>query len=118
VAQANVATSVIVQCEHVAAVEAIDAIARVEGVDAVLVGPYDLSGSLGRLGDVDHPDVQAAIARVRAACAGAGRTLGIYVPDVARARVVIAQGYTLVAVGMDTTLLGAGAADVARALRD
>jgi 2-keto-3-deoxy-L-rhamnonate aldolase RhmA len=117
VREADAATSVVVQCEHAAAVEAIDAIARVEGVDAVLAGPYDLSGSLGRLGEIDHPEVQTAIRRVRDACKRAGRPLGIYVPDIERARVVLAQGYTLVAVGMDATLLGAAAASVANALR-
>lgn len=61
VREADAATIVVVQCERAAAVEAIDAIARVEGVDAVLVGPYDLSGSLGRLGEIDHPEVQTAI---------------------------------------------------------
>jgi 2-dehydro-3-deoxyglucarate aldolase/4-hydroxy-2-oxoheptanedioate aldolase len=117
VREANAATSVIAQCEHIAAVEAIDAIARVEGLDAVLVGPYDLSGSLERLGEIDHPEVQAAIRRVRHACERAGRPLGIYVPDIERARAVLAQGYTLVAVGMDATLLGTAAAGVAKALR-
>ncbi|MCX7893184.1 MAG: aldolase/citrate lyase family protein [Burkholderiales bacterium] len=113
---ANERTAVIVQCEHVVAVEAIDAIVAVDGVDAVFVGPYDLSGSLGRLGDVEHPEVLAAIATVRDACARAGRALGIYVADAARAQACAAQGYTLLAVGIDAQLLGAAARGIVAAL--
>ena len=103
---ANERTAVIVQCEHVAAVEAIDAIAAVAGVDAIFVGPYDLSGSMGRLGDVEHPDILAALAKVRDACKRAGRALGIYVANAERARAFAAEGYSLIAVGIDAQLLG------------
>ena len=48
--------AVIVQAEHIDAVNNIEAIVQVAGVDAVLVGPYDLSASLGRLGEVRHPE--------------------------------------------------------------
>lgn len=111
---ADDATVVCVQCEHVAAVEAIDRIVAVDGVDAVFVGPYDLSGSMGRLGEVEHPDVLAAIASVAEACKRAGRTLGIYAGSPAKAQPFIAQGYTLVAVGMDTIYLGEAARAIAR----
>jgi 2-keto-3-deoxy-L-rhamnonate aldolase RhmA len=114
---ADDATAVCVQCEHIAAVEAIDAIVAVDGVDAVFVGPYDLSGSMGRLGEVEHPDVLAAIARVAEACRKAGRALGIYVGSAAKAQAFIAQGYTFVAVGMDTIHLGEAARSIAAALK-
>ena len=114
---ADDATVVCVQCEHIAAVEAIDAIVAVDGVDAVFVGPYDLSGSMGRLGEVEHPDVLAAIARVAEACRKAGRALGIYVGSAAKAKPFIAQGYTFVAVGMDTIHLGEAARSIAGALK-
>jgi 2-dehydro-3-deoxyglucarate aldolase len=117
VAGANEETVVVVQCEHIAAVEAIDAIVAVDGVDAVFVGPYDLSGSMGRLGEVEHPDVLAAIARVAEACRRASKALGIYVGSAAKAKPFIAQGYTLVAVGMDTIHLGEAARSIAGALR-
>jgi 2-keto-3-deoxy-L-rhamnonate aldolase RhmA len=112
VRSANDETVVVVQCEHIAAVEAIDRIVAVEGVDAVFVGPYDLSGSIGRLGEVEHPEVLAAIARVAEACQRAGRALGIYVGSAEKAKPFIAQGYTLLAVGMDTIFLG----DIARSI--
>src|SRR5690606_5677676 len=64
VATANERTAVIVQVEHAKAVADIEGIVRVPGVDAVLLGPYDLSASLGKMGRVDDPEVVAAIARV------------------------------------------------------
>ena len=57
VSSANDETVVVVQAEHIDAVNNMEAIVQVPGVDAVLVGPYDLSASLGRLGEVTHPDV-------------------------------------------------------------
>ena len=68
VQQANENVAVIVQTEHIDAVNNIEAITQVAGVDAVLVGPYDLSASLGRLGDVRHPEVVAAIEQVTQVC--------------------------------------------------
>jgi 2-keto-3-deoxy-L-rhamnonate aldolase RhmA len=62
--RANDEIAVIVQAEHSHAVDNIEAIARVPGVDAVLLGPYDLSASLGLMGQIDHPTVVAAIRRV------------------------------------------------------
>ena len=116
-AQANDETVVVVQCEHISAVEAIESIAAVEGVDAVLVGPYDLSGSMGVLGQVEHPDVLAAIKRVAEVCSKAGRALGIFAAEPARMKPFIAQGYTLVAVGVDVAALGDAARATVRILR-
>jgi len=117
VAQANEMTTVIVQVEHIAAVENIDAIVAVEGVDAVFVGPYDLSGSMGRLGEVDHIDVLAAIEGVRDACERTAMPLGIYVGSAAAARPYLEKGFTLVAVGIDALLLGNAARQIAQALK-
>jgi len=58
---ANDDTAVIVQAEHRDAVAQIEEIVRVEGVDGVLIGPYDLSASLGRPGNVDHADVRECV---------------------------------------------------------
>jgi 2-dehydro-3-deoxyglucarate aldolase len=77
-ATANDLTVVIVQAEHRDAVANIEAIVRVAGIDAVLVGPYDLSASLGRMGQVDHPDVVAAIDHVTVVCRQVGVPLGIF----------------------------------------
>src|SRR5690606_38109316 len=70
--RANRSTAVIVQAEHERAVANIESIVRVPGVDAVLLGPYDLSASLGKMGQIDDPTVVAAIRRVTDASAEVG----------------------------------------------
>jgi len=117
VARANEDVAVIVQAEHRDAVADIEAIVRVPGVDAVLIGPYDLSGSLGKPGQVDDPEVWAHIERVRTACQGAGMPLGVFGASADAVRPFIAQGYTLIAVGLDTLFLGTAAAGTLQALR-
>lgn len=107
--RANEDTAVIVQCEHIDAVNNIDAIVRVPGVDAVLIGPYDLSASLGRLGEVKHPEVVAAIDRVTAACRTVNRPLGIFGLSAEAVQPYIERGYTLIVAGIDVTLLGTAA---------
>ncbi len=117
VAHANESTAVIVQIEHISAVENIEAIVAVPGVDAAFVGPYDLSGSMGRLGEVDHIDVLAAIEGVRFACERAGMPLGIYVGSAAAAKPYLEKGFTLIAVGIDALLLGQAARQIVQALK-
>jgi 2-dehydro-3-deoxyglucarate aldolase/4-hydroxy-2-oxoheptanedioate aldolase len=102
---ANEEIAVVLQVEHAEAVENVEAIAQVPGVDALLVGPYDLSGSMGLLGQVDHPDVQAAIERVQRACEDAGMTLGIFAGTPEQARRYIAAGFSLIALGLDVLYL-------------
>lgn len=106
---ANQQTAVIVQAEHIQAVENINSILEVEGVDAVLVGPYDLSASMGLIGQVEHPRVQEAILRVRQACQARGMPLGVFVAGAERAQAYIDEGYRLVAAGVDTMLLAQAA---------
>ena len=77
----------IVQIESRVALEEVEAIAAVEGVDVLFVGPTDLSHALGIPGDIDHPAYQAAVERVGRACAEAGKAAGVMVwrpEDVAR----------------------------------
>lgn len=116
-ATANETVTVIVQAEHIEAVRNIDEIIAVAGIDAVLVGPYDLSASLGKPGQFDDPDVVAAIERVTQACQRVGMPLG-YFGVSAEAVVPFAnRGYTLLVAGVDTVLLGRAAAAVSTALR-
>jgi len=109
---ANESIAVIVQAEHVDAVENIEAIVSVPGIDAVLVGPYDLSASLGRLGQVDHPEVTGAIDHVTRACREASVRLGIFGASPDAVRPYIERGFTLIAVGGDTLILGRAAKDL------
>lgn len=115
VESANDELVIVVQAEHEDAVENIDSIARTDGVDAVLVGPFDLSGSLGVLGETEHPRVVQAIERIRLQCQAAGMPLGIFASDAARARLYLEQGFTIVALGMDASFLWQSAQ---RALKD
>jgi 2-keto-3-deoxy-L-rhamnonate aldolase RhmA len=103
---ANREIAVIVQAEHALAVENIEAIVRVPGVDAVLLGPYDLSASLGKMGQVDDPVVVRAIRRVTDACRAAGMPLGYFGVTAAAVTPFAAQGYTLIVAGVDTLFLG------------
>ena len=115
--EANEETVVVVQVEHKMGVENIEAITAVPGVDAVFVGPYDLSASLDLTGLVTNPGVTAAIDRITEGCKDNNRQLGIYVGSAELARGYIAQGYTLVAVGMDTIMLGTAAREMLAAVR-
>lgn len=115
--RANDETVVVVQAEHIQAVENIEAILDVEGIDAVLVGPYDLSASMGMMGQVDSPEVQAAIARVRQACLARKMPLGIFAVTGSRARDYAAEGFTLLAGSSDTLMLVQAAQQTMRELR-
>lgn len=96
---------VIAQIETAAAVAEAERIAAVPGIDLVFIGPFDLSASLGHLGEPDHPDAMAAIARTEAAVRSRGKWLGA-IPTAARpADRLFAEGYRLVLAGADLMLL-------------
>jgi len=107
--RANDETVVVVQAEHIDAVNNIEAIVQVPGLDGILIGPYDLSASLGHIGEVTHPDVVAAIERVTQTCRATHMPLGIFSMSAEAARPYIERGYTLLAVSIDTVLLGTAA---------
>jgi 2-dehydro-3-deoxyglucarate aldolase len=113
---ANEETAVVVQAEHIQAVENMEEIVRVPGIDAVLVGPYDLSASMGLIGQVGHLDVQEAIDRVRQACRSAGVPLGIFGVTAEAVLPYINQGYTLIVAGVDTLMLGTQAGEILKRL--
>lgn len=102
---ANDNICVAVQIESRAAVEAIDEITAVDGVDAVFVGPSDLAASYGHIGHPEHADVQQAIAHVFERVAAAGKPSGILAPVQADADRYLSMGSTLVAVCADMGLL-------------
>ena len=106
---ANQSTCVVLQIEHIEAVENIESIIAVEGVDAVIVGPYDLSGSLGKPGRVTDPEVEEAIERIRNACEQAKMPMGIFAMDPEPLDRYARQGYSLLALGIDTVFLGRSA---------
>jgi 2-dehydro-3-deoxyglucarate aldolase len=97
--------------EHARAVEAIDDILRVGGLDAVLMGPYDLSASLGLTAQFEAPAFLGAIDRVRQACAARGIACGVHIvqPDRAVLDRRIAEGYRFLAYSIDAVFLNAAA---------
>ena len=114
---ANDQLAVIVQIEHVKGARDIEKILDVEDVDAVLIGPYDLSGSLGKPGEIDDPEVKAYINRVRDACLARQKPIGIIGITVEAAKPFLNQGYSLVAVGIDTMIFGHAARDILSQMR-
>jgi 2-keto-3-deoxy-L-rhamnonate aldolase RhmA len=114
---ANREIAVIVQAEHARAVENIESIVGVPGVDAVLLGPYDLSASLGKMGAIDDPAVVAAIGRVTEACRAAAMPLGYFGVTAAAVQPYVARGYTLIVAGVDTLYLANGAKALLAELR-
>ncbi|ODT84248.1 MAG: 2,4-dihydroxyhept-2-ene-1,7-dioic acid aldolase [Nitrosomonadales bacterium SCN 54-20] len=98
---------VIAMIEHIDAVDAIDSILSVPGIDAYIIGPYDLSGSLGRPGELDDPEVQAAIERVKDAGRRAGKAGGIHVvePNPEQLRRNIEAGFSFLGYGLDIRIL-------------
>lgn len=104
---------VLVQVETAAAVHEIEAIAGVPGVDGIFIGPSDLAADLGHLGNPNHPDVQAAIARAVARIRAAGKAAGILTSDADAAARYLELGFTFVAVGSDAGVLARGTAALA-----
>jgi len=119
VAAANERTLVCVQIEHIRAVENIDAILSVEGVDAAFVGPYDLSASMGITAHFDNPEFIAARERVLKACRQHGIAPGIHVvrPDPEAAALRIEEGYRLIAYSLDITMLETSCREALKVIR-
>lgn len=102
-------TAVIAQIETVAGLESIEEIAAVNGVDALFIGPADLSAALGHLGDPRHRDVQQAIDRAFQAVCSAGKPAGIFALDTLDAKARLQQGFKFVSIGTDIGILASGA---------
>jgi 2-keto-3-deoxy-L-rhamnonate aldolase RhmA len=116
-ASANENTALIIQAEHIDAVDNIEAIVQVEGIDAVFIGPYDLSASMGKMGEVDDPEVVAAIDRVTRACQQNNIALGYFGVDADSVRPYIDKGYNLICAGVDTGFVTAGASGIIESLK-
>jgi 2-dehydro-3-deoxyglucarate aldolase/4-hydroxy-2-oxoheptanedioate aldolase len=116
VATANEQLAVVIQVESAEAVRNIGSIAGVPGIDAVLVGPYDLSASLGKPGELSDPAVHGAIAAVAETCLNAGVRLGAFGADASAVQPFVDQGFTLIAAGIDTLFLSGAASELHAAL--
>ena len=111
---ANEETLVVVQVESASAVGQIDAIAAVEGVDVIFLGPTDLSNSLGLPGELRHPTVVEHLERAAAGVLDAGKVLGVTVPDAESAKAWMERGARYVTTGVDPMLRAGTSAFLAR----
>ena len=111
IASANDEIAMIMQIEHKDAIANIDSILEVPGVDGVFIGPLDLSGSMGITGQLDHPQMVAALDKYRAACRSHRMAAGTHIvrPNEQNIRKAIDDGYTLIALGLDNVFLDEGA---------
>lgn len=103
--RANDSVFTIIQLETLQAVAALEEIAAVPGVDALFLGPGDLSASMGHIGNLAEPKVQAVIADVAARCRKIGIPCGIVGPTPEMVNSFVAAGYNFVAVASDMGMM-------------
>ncbi len=120
IAEANDEIAMIMQIEHKDAIPNLDAILSVKGVDGLFIGPYDLSGSMGIPGRLDHQGMLAALETFRDACNRHGKTAGMHLvhpnpESIAKAK---NDGYTLIALGADVIFLAAKATESLRVAKE
>ncbi|MNB67497.1 4-hydroxy-2-oxo-heptane-1,7-dioate aldolase [compost metagenome] len=108
----------LVQIENREGLANLDAIAAVDGVDGVFIGPADLSASMGYRGNPGHPEVQAAIEDAILRIQKAGKAAGILSADQKLAKRYIELGAAFVAVGVDTTVLMRGLQTLAATFKE
>jgi len=110
---------VIVQIEHVDAVKNLKEILAVKGVDGYIVGPYDISGSLGIPGEFENPKFKKIIKEVMDIGKTSKKPAGYHVipPDEKEVKKIMDMGYTFIAVSLDTLFLGSLCKDVLKKLK-
>lgn len=108
--RANDDIAVVIQVEHIDAVRNIEAILDVPGIDGVFVGPFDLSGSMGKPGKIDDPEVQSAIGAVVSACQKRNIALCAYAHTPAHAHNYQRLGYRVIGLCTDYIMLARAAA--------
>ena len=99
---------VIAQIEHIDGVNNLKEIIEVEGIDAIIIGPYDLSGSLGYPGDFSKPELQMALNNVIKICKISNFPLGYHIvdPDPELVKLKIKEGYNFIAFSTDFYFIG------------
>ncbi|CCN81022.1 putative 2,4-dihydroxyhept-2-ene-1,7-dioic acid-like aldolase [Vibrio nigripulchritudo SFn27] len=107
--QANDNVCLLVQAETQTALDNLEAIVSVDGVDGVFIGPTDLSASMGHVGNPDHPDVVAAIEKAIRTIREAGKAAGILCLNPEKAQHYADCGASFIGIGVDTLLLSNGA---------
>jgi 2-dehydro-3-deoxyglucarate aldolase len=105
---ANEDIFVCIQIEHIKAIENLDEILNVEGIDAIFIGPYDLSASMGITAQFDHPDYIQAINNIMAKCSQYNILAGIHVvqPNTSEVFQKVKTGFQMIAYSLDITIIG------------
>ena len=101
----NTSISCIIQLETPAALSQLETIAAVEGVDALFVGPGDLAATMGHLGNIAHPEVQAAIKDAAQRARAIGKPIGIVGPSPEMVKQFIDYGFNYVAIASDMGMM-------------
>ena len=114
---ANQQIGVILQLETPAAVVQLEAIAAVPGVDSIFLGPADLSGAMGHVGNLTHPEVMDVLQRAVLRCHAAGKPVGIVGGTVELVQQYRAMGFDYVAIASDLGLMMRSAQAAVAALR-
>jgi 2-keto-3-deoxy-L-rhamnonate aldolase RhmA len=114
---ANESIAIVLQAEHIDAVHNLNSILELPRISAIFVGPYDLSGSIGKLGEVIDPEVQGLIKQVQTTCTQANIPTGIFGVNAEAVKTYIDWGFSLIAVGTDTSFLSKSVLDTLRSLR-
>lgn len=110
---AHLDTCVLVQVETRAALNEIEAIAAVEGIDGIFIGPSDLAADFGQLGNPRHPEVQAAIREAAKRIRATGKAAGTLAGNVDDVEHLLGLGFNFTAAGSDVGILARGAEGVA-----
>ena len=103
---------VIAQIEHIDGIKNLEEIISVPGIDGTIIGPYDLSGSMGMPGEFEKPVVKEALAKYIEICKAHKFPMGFHVvnADPAKIQEKIEEGYTFIAYGTDFLFMGDTAA--------
>ncbi len=117
-AAANRSVLVTIQVENVEGLNNIEAIAAVEGIDAIFIGPGDLGVSLSVLPEAERPTLDAAIGRIADACRAAGRVFGMFRPGPERIEDYLSLGMRFFILGSDAMALTASVEGTMRAARE
>lgn len=115
---ANENACVICQTEGVEGIENLENILSVEGLDAVYIGPYDLSVSLGLPGELDHPQVEQEMKQIVSKARDYGKTVGSYCQTLEMAKKWRRAGIRFITVGVDTAMVYAAFRDMLTSLRN
>ena len=116
--RANEDVALIIQCEHQDALGNLPEMAGLEGIDAIFVGPYDLSASMNKTGQVEDPEVQKAIGKIQQVTKGAQKPLGIFATNPSGIKKWHGEGFSLLAVGVDSALLASGGKRMLKQLKE